>query len=65
VERVNSRIAGSFVFDHHYIRGLKKMKVRMGLALVIMLAVAYGSIKAGANERMRSLVGRTPHHRAA
>lgn len=65
VERVNSRIANGFVFDHHYIRGLKKMKLRIGLALVIMLAVAYGSILAGRSAQMRSLVGRIPHRQAA
>ena len=56
VERVNSRVALNFGFDHHFIRGLKKMRLRMGLALVVMLAMAVGRIRAGQQEAMRSLV---------
>lgn len=56
VERVNSRLDVSFGFERHYIRGLAKMRVRMGLALVVMLAMAVGSIRSGQKERMRSLV---------
>jgi hypothetical protein len=40
VERVNSRLDVSFGFERHYIRGLKKMKIRCGIALCIMLAMA-------------------------
>lgn len=58
VERVNSRIDVSFGFERHYIRGLRKMKVRCGLALLVMLGMAVGWIEAGQRERMRSLVGR-------
>ncbi|MFV1962815.1 MAG: transposase [Acidimicrobiia bacterium] len=59
VERVNSRVAGSFGFDHHTIRGLGKMRVRAGLALAVMLAMAVGFISHGKPELMRSLVGNT------
>ena len=58
VERVNSRIDVSFGFERHYIRGIQKMKVRTGLALLVMLGMAVGWIEAGQRERMRSLVGR-------
>jgi IS5 family transposase len=58
VERVNSRLDVSFGFERHYIRGMDKMKVRAGLALVVMLAMAVGWIQAGQQERIRSLVGR-------
>ncbi len=58
VERVNSRLDVSFGFERHYIRGLSKMKVRCGLALLVMLGMAVGWIEAGQRERMRSLVGR-------
>jgi len=58
VERVNSRLDVSFGFERHYIRGLKKMQVRAGLALVVMLAMAVGWIEAGQQQRLRSLVGR-------
>lgn len=56
VERVNSRIDVSFGFERHYIRGLDKMKLRCGLALVVMLAIAVGRIKQNQKELMRSLV---------
>jgi hypothetical protein len=56
VERVNSRLDVSFGFERHFIRGRKKMEVRMGLALVVMLAMAVGWIEAGEREKMRSLV---------
>jgi hypothetical protein len=57
VERVNSRLDVSFGFERHYIRGMKKMRLRCGLALVVMLSMAVGWIKAGEQERLRSLVG--------
>ncbi len=56
VERVNSRLDTSFHFEVHYIRGKKKMQLRLSLALLIMLALAVGHIKAGEKEKMRSLV---------
>jgi hypothetical protein len=56
VERINSRLDMNFGFEKHYIRGFKKMRCRMGLSLVVMLAVAVGRIKANRAEDMRSLV---------
>jgi hypothetical protein len=56
VERVNSRLDVSFGFERHYIRGLKKMKLRCGIALCVMLAMALGRIREKQKERMRSLV---------
>lgn len=56
VERVNSRLDGSFQFERHYIRGKKKMQLRIGLALVVMLAMAVGHLKKGEKEKLRSLV---------
>lgn len=56
VERVNSRLDVSFGFENHTIRGMKKMKVKCGLALCIMLAMALGRIKENQPEKMRSLV---------
>ncbi len=56
VERVNSRLDVSFGFEQHYIRGLKKMKLRCGIALCIMLAMALGRIKEKQKDYMRSLV---------
>ncbi len=65
MERVNSRLDVSFGFEHHFIRGMKKMRVRVGMALVVMLAMAPGSIELGEQYRMRSLVWNTRLSRAA
>lgn len=56
VERVNSRLDVSFGFERHFIRGQKKMEIRVGLALSVMLAMAVGRIKEQQKELMRSLV---------
>jgi hypothetical protein len=56
VERVNSRLDVSFGFEKHFIRGLKKMEIRVGLALCVMLAMAVGRIREQGTELMRSLV---------
>jgi hypothetical protein len=56
VERVNSRFDVSFGFEKHFIRGLQKMNIRVGLALCVMLAMAVGRIKEGRQELIRSLV---------
>lgn len=64
VERVNARIDQVFGFERHTIRGLAKMHARMGLALVVMLALAVAAIRSGQDELTRSLVG-SPRQRAA
>jgi len=56
VERVNSRLAGSYGFETHFTRGLEKMKLKMGVALCTMLAMAVGRIKEKQYENMRRLV---------
>lgn len=56
VERVNSRLDVSFGFEKHFIRGQKKMELRVGLALCVMLAMAVGRIKEKDQELMRSFV---------
>ena len=60
MERINNRLDHSFNFETHYIRGLAKMKTRVGLALAVMMALALGQVRAGHAERMRSLVGAVP-----
>jgi len=57
VERFNARIDQGLRFENHTIRGLAKMQTRMGLALVVSLAMAVGFISQGKPEFMRSLVG--------
>jgi len=56
VERVNSRLDVSFGFEHHFIRGQAKMKLRMNLAMIVMLTMALGRIKQKQHEQMRRLV---------
>jgi hypothetical protein len=56
VERVNSRLDVSFGFEEHFIRGLAKMRLRMLMALTVMLGMALGRIKEKKREKMRSLV---------
>jgi hypothetical protein len=55
-ERVNSRLDCTFGLERHTIRGEQKMRVRCGLALCVMLAMAVGRSKANQAEKMRSLV---------
>ena len=56
VERVNSRLDVSFGFEHHFIRGQKKMQLRVSLALTVMLTMALGRVREKRKELMRSLV---------
>lgn len=56
VERVNSRFDVSFGFELHTIRGQKKMHLRCGIALVVMLAMALGRVRQQHPELLRSLV---------
>lgn len=56
VERVNSRLDVSFGFEEHFIRGQTKMRLRVGLALLVMLALAVGRLKEKQREKLRSLV---------
>lgn len=55
VERVNSRIDNVYGFEKHTIRGIKKMRLRVGLGLLVMLVVALGRIRQSNPELMRSL----------
>jgi len=56
VERVNSRLDVSYGFERHFIRGLSKMRLRVGLALSVMLAMALGRVKEKQRDKLRSLV---------
>ncbi len=56
IERINGRLDTSFGFENHYIRGQRKMELRVGLSLIVMLAMAVGRIKQSQPELIRSLV---------
>ena len=58
VERVNSRLDVSFGFEEHFIRGLSKMRLRCGLALLVMVGLALGHVRAKRGKLIRSLVRR-------
>jgi hypothetical protein len=55
LEQVNSRVDKLLGFERHSIRGQRKMTVRMGLGLVVMLAMAVGRLEAGQPEQLRSV----------
>lgn len=59
IERVNSRIDNVFMFEQHYIRGIKKMETRITLAFIVMLSMALGRVRQNKQELMRSLVRST------
>ena len=54
VERINGRLDRDYMFEDHYIRGLKKMKLMVSLSLVVMNGMAVGKLKNG-KEKIRSL----------
>src|SRR5690625_7171837 len=56
VERVNGRLDVSFGCENHTIRGLKKMKIKCGIALCIMLEMALGRISENQTQKMRHVV---------
>lgn len=60
LERINNRIDNHFGFEQHFIRGISKMTMRVGLALAVMMAMALGHVKAGRKDQMRSLVQAIP-----
>jgi hypothetical protein len=60
VERINSRLDVSFGFEQHHIRGIDKMHCRMGMALIVMLAMARGRLRQKQRDAIRSLVEPAP-----
>jgi len=65
VERVNARLDQNLGFENHTIRGLAKMRARVGLALVVMLATALAFAENGQLDMVRSLVGSPRRKRPA
>jgi hypothetical protein len=47
VERLNGRLDRDLMFEDHCIRGLRKMKLMVGLSLIVMNGMAIGKIKRG------------------
>ena len=55
VERLNGRIDRDYMFNDHFIRGLKKMDLMLTLAFIVMMTLAKGHIK-NKEKNIRSLV---------
>lgn len=55
-ERVNSRLKGHLLLDDLTIRGLAKVRVHVGLGLLVMLAGAWAMVRVDRQERMRRTV---------
>ena len=56
--RACAHIDDSSRFERHNIRGKDRMTAQVALALAVMMALALGSIRAKAHDRMRSLLVR-------
>ena len=50
MERINARLDRSFNFETHYIRGLARMKTRVGLALSVLTVFDGGVLSAGGDD---------------
>lgn len=55
VERVNSRIDNIYGFEKHFIRGIKKMKMRCSLALIVMLVKEIAILREGIKRRQEQV----------
>jgi hypothetical protein len=55
VERLFFRVDHMYGFERHHTVGLKRVRLRVSLAMIAMQATAVGWIEAGQSERMRSL----------
>lgn len=55
VERLNGRLDRDYMFNDHFIRGLKKMEIMIDLSFLVMLTMAKGHIK-NKQKNIRSLV---------
>lgn len=56
IERVNARIDQVYGFERHFIRGMKKMRLRLGLALLVMLGTARAWVELKQPQNVRSLL---------
>lgn len=55
VERLNGRLDRDYMFNDHFIRGKKKMKMMITLSFIVMLTMAKGHIK-NKQDNIRSLI---------
>jgi hypothetical protein len=55
IERLNGRLDRDFMFEERCIRGLDKMRVMVGLSLLVMTGMAIGKIKQGKTEHLAAV----------
>ena len=55
-----SRVAGGYMLDHRYIRGITKMNAKVGLSMTIMLALAIVRLRMNQPQKIGSLVEPLP-----
>ena len=55
MERIYSRVDNAYRMEKHYVRGIRQMRLQLGLVTVVMMAL--GHLQAERRDRMRSLVG--------
>ena len=55
VERVNSRLDTAFGFEHHTMRGIGKVSVKLNLSFIVMLTIGLGWSRENHPELIRSL----------
>ena len=60
LERINNRLDHGFEFEQHFIRGLARMRTRIGVALAVMMSLALGNVRVGRPESMRSSFAAVP-----
>ena len=60
LERINNRLDHGYEFEPHFIRGIARMRTRIGVALAVMMALALGHVRAGRPECVRSLFAAIP-----
>jgi hypothetical protein len=56
IERVNSRIDQVYGLERHFLHGLARVRLRLGLTLLVMLGTAIGWVRLNKPEHMRSLL---------
>ena len=56
IERVNARIDQVYGLERHFIRGKKKMRLRLGLGLLVMLGTALAWVVLKKPQNVRSLL---------
>ena len=60
LERINNWLDHGYEFEQRIIRGIDRIRTRVGIAIAVMLALALGHVRAGRPECARSLFAAVP-----